>query len=125
MPYPTSGISWPAGKLSQPSPSFNRGKIRQIQAKASQLLQTAICIACKLCSTIHMQVECYSTSSVSCPTFSSPLTQGPSIVNRPFSQDNTYQLEIISALSESVWSTSFTQFFIQIYRFCRFLIGVE
>ena len=78
MPYPTAGVPWLAGEHCQPSPSSAKGEDANLCRSLATSLNSEM--YCSQLGTILRQVECCSTSSISCPTFLPPLTERPTEV---------------------------------------------
>ena len=74
--YPTAGISRPAGELCRSSPSSTRGE-DQANPRRGLTAASSRELHCSQVSTVHRQVECCSTSSISCPAFLLPPTAVP------------------------------------------------
>ena len=75
-PYSTAGVSRLAGELCRSSPSSTRGE-DQANPRRGLTAASSRDMHCSQVSTVHRQVECCSTSSISCPAFLPPPTERP------------------------------------------------
>ena len=75
-PYLTAGVSRLAGELCRSSPSSTRGE-DQANPRRGLTAASSRDMHCSQVSTVHRQVECCSTSSISCPAFLPPPTERP------------------------------------------------
>ena len=75
-PYSTVGVSRLAGELCRSSPSSTRGE-DQANPRRGLTAASSRDMHCSQVSTVHRQVDCYITSSISCPAFLPPPTERP------------------------------------------------